>query len=182
MSIEEKKNAEKKFRDSGMSKNLIKFILETKHYSAWVKNSAEFEDRYNFGLKNITTEKVEIKISYSEKIDYLTVATYKDKRIKFGNGNYSFTFPDGEYSYYKVVQFYIDDKLIVHGEYLEISDDPIIASDYEFLSLEEFHYTSEFENLIKDMCKDIDEFIFKRRKLDIQKIEDSYKGKFTSED
>jgi hypothetical protein len=109
MSLDEKNKAEKIFDESGMSSNLIKFIYETNYYHSWVKNSEDFEERYNFGLQDIRTEVVDINIHYSANIEYLTLAKYKNKNIKFGNKTYYVSFPDGESAVYEVILFYIED-------------------------------------------------------------------------
>jgi len=178
MSLEEKKKAEKKFEESGMSENLIKFIYETSHYHAWVKNSDNFEERYNFGLQDIRTEEVDINIHYSAKIEYLTVANYKNNKIKFGNKTYYVSFPDGDSANYEVILFYIENKLIVHAEYSR-NDEAYSYKDFSFSSLEEFHYNSEFEKILIEMSKDIDDLKIKIKKLDKLKEEDKYKGKFS---
>jgi hypothetical protein len=181
MSLEEKKKAEIKFEKSGMSMNLIKFINSTEHYHAWVKNSNDFEELYNFGLQDIRTEKVDIDIYYNEKIEYLTVANYKNIKIKFGNKSYYVSYPDGDGASSEVVLFYIEDKLIVHAKYSR-NDEAYSYKDFGFYSLEEFHYTIEFEKMLSEMSKDIDDLAIKNKKLDKLKEEEKYKGKFSFDD
>jgi hypothetical protein len=178
MSLDEKNKAEKIFDESGMSSNLIKFIYETNYYHSWVKNSEDFEERYNFGLQDIRTEVVDINIHYSANIEYLTLAKYKNKNIKFGNKTYYVSFPDGESAVYEVILFYIEDKLIVHAKYSR-NRDAYSYKDYKFSSLEEFHYTNEFENMLSEMSKDIDDLKIKVNKLEKIKEEEKYKGKFS---
>lgn len=175
MSLEEKKKAEIKFEESGMSKNLIKFSNKAKHYHAWVKNSKDFEKLHNFGLQDIRTEEVDIDVNYNTKIKYLTVANYKNIKIKFGNEFYAESYPGGG-GIYEDVLFYIEDKLIVHAKYSR--DDEV----FRFYSLEEFHYTIEFEKMLSEMSKDIDDLAIKNKKLDKLKEEEKYKNKFSFDD
>jgi hypothetical protein len=179
MSTEDQKKAENLFKESGMADNLIKIVLESKHYHAWVLSQDEFNKKWDLGLKNISREEVDVEVNYNTKIKYLTKATHQETNIKFGNQRYSINGED-DYLTYEAVLFYINNQLVINAKYT-VNDDGYIPQNYYFSNLEEFHYSKELENILIDINKDIETQKANIKQLEKIQEENKYKGKFTFE-
>ena len=178
MNLDEIKSVNK-FKDSGISTNLIKFIYYSQNCREWVKSENVLEERYNFGLQDISVEKVERNedvdrhIYLSDMIDSLTVSLYKNKKIKFGSNR---KFPSENIS----VLFYIEEKLVVNASYdCQEQGYGYLYKKYELGYLEEFHYSIELEKMLSEISKDIDKLRFKVEQMDKLKKEEEDKKKFT---
>ena len=137
----------KKFEDSGISTNLIKFFYYSQRCRKWVKNENVLEERNNFGLQDISVEKVERNedvdrdINLSDVIDSLTVANYKNKKIKFGS-NHSF------FNENISVVFFIEEKLVISATYNSKDGYGYHYKFHTLSYLEEFHYSIELEKML----------------------------------
>jgi hypothetical protein len=72
------------FQKKKLDTSLSTLYDETQHYYSWKHNQDDFETRWNFGLKNIDKEDVEIKISYDKQITTLLVAEFNNVKFKIG--------------------------------------------------------------------------------------------------
>jgi hypothetical protein len=168
------KKANQQFKEKKLDTSLSTIYDETRHYCSWKHNSDDFEVKWNFGLKNISSEMVDIEISSEINIEELLIAEYENTKFKIG-GNLVFSELG---NFYHIVLF-LNEKIVVHAIYNYDMD----YREYTFKSLEEFHYSKELEDFLIITSQKIKLFQHQQKQMlkneILKKNDDKSEGKFT---
>ena len=158
--------ANRQFQEKKLDEFLSAIYDEIKHYYSWKHNQDDFETRWNFGLKNIDREDVDIRITRNKKIDTLLVAEFNNIKFKIG----------GEFDDNYHIVFFLNDKLVINAVYSHETDP---YSKYTFIGLEEFHYSKELEEFLNNTSKVIEKFKKEQEQMRKNEHYKIYDGKFT---
>jgi len=140
------------FKDKKLDVCLSIFYDETQHYYPWSQNQDDFETKWNFGLKNISNEVVDIEISYDTKITDLLVGEFDGVKFKIGGQS---KFSEFGNDYYIVL--YLNENLVVNSVY-SYDMDSYSDKKYKFTKLDEFHFSKELENFLNKVRVKIEDF------------------------
>ena len=177
-SAEAKQKALEVFKEKGGDKSLIQFWVKCQHYGAWAKNQADFEENWNIGITNISSEDKFIQVgSENKKVEFLSGEI---QRHRFKLGGYTRT--DGLLyggSIEEVVILFLGETIAVIANYQHLNDDACIASDYKLSSIDEFHFSNELFEVLDISDRLISKYD-KRKTDELMRMRESqYKDKFS---
>jgi hypothetical protein len=177
-----KEKAKKHVIDERWDYLLCHAFLETKNFPFWVKNRDEFEENWNIGLKNISSEQRLLQCGYVKEITEFLSAELNGIHFKIGGFQQYNSAPDGESFVTLSISLLINERVVLSVRYTDNKMEPYRASDWDILDVEEMHSTPEIPNLLLSIEKAIDERdkLAGLRQKQIQNA--AYKGKFSFED
>lgn len=171
LSTQEKKEiVTKMFLDEGFHKKLLK-LYETIRFGLI---NSEPESIYNFGLTEISTEQIQ-----GDHYFFNNTAKFNDKKFTISYYSDSMTFPDGTVSFWKHIEFYLFDKLLINVSYTDEREVNYLPEKLVYSHLYEFHHSKELEDFMNDLISAID-----KQEVLIKEFEDREKfdpdeGKFS---
>jgi hypothetical protein len=177
--IELKEKAKNYVVEKNWDMLLCHAYLETKNFSTWVTNQERFEEEINFGLTEISSEKILLQCGYIAEVVEFLVASFNGINFKIGGLRNSTTMPDGDLYSTLSINLVIDQKLVLSIKYSDDTLDGYFAKDYKIISVEEMHSNPQISKLLEGIAESIDK---KEEREEIEKRlkeDKSYEGKFT---
>ena len=157
---------------------LVHAFLETQHYHAWSKRG-DFEDEWNIGLRNISSEKKPLVCDYLKEETTFLKATYNDINFEIGGFSHSFSAPDGDYSVTFACSLIIDGQTVLTAMYSEKDTDAYFPRDFSIFSVEELHVDMRIDDLLNGIETLITQHVNRREQRESERRDKKYEGKFT---
>ena len=144
---EKKEIVTKIFLDGGFHKKLLK-IYEKIRFGLI---ESEPDSIYNFGLTEISTEQIQ-----GDHHVFKNTAKFNDKKFTISHYLDSMIFPDGKESFWKHIEFYLFDKLLINASYSDEREVNFLPEKLVYSNLYEFHYSKEFDDFVNSLISAID--------------------------
>lgn len=157
---------------------LVHTFLAVKHYPSWSEN-ADFEERTNIGLKDISSKKRLLVCKYLKKETEFVKATYKDIVFEIGGFSHSSSMPDGEYFVTFACSLLIDEKVALTAMYSERDMDAYFAKDFSISAVEELHVDKKIDELLVGIESLIAQREIREKERQTKMENQKYEGKFT---
>lgn len=172
--------AESILKQEGIDNLLVKLFLEVRHYPSWMTRD-DFDAKLNFGVTSIHSSLGIMSIGYLPKDVRMVIGEFNGMKFRIGGDSYFTPFPDpdGKCAGYEIIQFGFGDdlKTVVEAEF-SLADDPCLPSDYSLFSVEEFHHSADWIDLLKSTSKAIDAHKENQARARSQEQNEKYAGKF----
>ena len=171
LSTQEKKEiVTKMFLDEGFHKKLLKLYEKIRFGLI----ESEPDSIYNFGLTEISTEQIQ-----GDHHVFKNTAKFNDKKFTISYYNNSMIFPDGEESFWKHIEFYLFDKLLINVSYTDEREVKYLPEKLVFSHLYEFHYSKELYDFMNDLISSIDDQEIKIKEFEEKNKVDSDEDRFS---
>lgn len=178
--IELKEKAKKYVLENRWDYLLVHAYLNTQYFSSWSKED-EFEEKWNIGLKNISSEERLLECGYLKETTNFLVASYNDINFKLGGYKKYSSMPDGDTFATLSISLLIEEKVALSIRYSETTFDAYRAEDYRLIDVEEMHSSILKNKLLEGIETEIEMQKTREELRRKQEENDSYKGKFTFE-